>query len=196
VRFDFSMAGIDLAALSGHKIGGPPGTGALLVREGLILEPRIVGGGQEQGLRAGTENAPGIAAFGAAAEAALHGREAEGRHAGHLRTLLEEEVLAAVPGSRVVAREAERLPNTAQFLIPFDDEEMLILALDRAGFAVSAGSACAAGAHRRSRALSAMGLLGPNVASVRVSLGPGNSEEDVHAFARALETCVREALPA
>jgi cysteine desulfurase len=126
-----------------------------------------------------------IAGFGAAARAAGASIETDNAAQIRLRDRLIEQVLARVPGARLVG-EGERLPNTAQFLVPHDDEETLILALDMQGFAVSAGSACAAGAHRRSHVLEAMGLLEPGLAAVRVSLGASTMPAEVDGFVEAL----------
>ncbi len=200
---DVTAVPVDLLALSSHKIGGPTGAGALFVREGTPLAAVVSGGGQESGLRGGTENAPAIAAFGVAAEEVRREMDRNGDALSGampvraLRDRLEAAVLAAVPGATVVAASSDRLAGTAQFLVPCDDEEMLILALDRSGYAVSAGSACAAGAHRRSHVLEAMGVLKPGFSSVRVSLGAANTAADVDGFAAALariacpEGCVR-----
>jgi cysteine desulfurase len=189
-------------ALSSAKIGGPAGVGALYVREGVELGP-VSPGHQEWGLRGGTENLIGIVGFGAAARAAALTGEAEMTRLAPLTSELELGVEARIPGARVVGGEGvPRLANTAQFLVPHDDEEMLILALDRAGYAVSAGAACAAGAHERSHVLTAMGLLGPGLASVRVSLTYDTTREEIRDFieafasvmeAEALDTGVTDA---
>jgi cysteine desulfurase len=115
---------------------------------------------------------------------------AEIRDAADLRARLIDRVAEAIPTARVVGV-GESLPNTIQFVVPHDDEEMLILALDRAGYAVSAGSACAAGAHRPSHVLAAMGVRPRGWAAVRVSVGPGNSPGEIDGFAAALAGCVQ-----
>jgi cysteine desulfurase len=193
VLVDLGQLPIDLLALSSHKIGGPLGAGALFVREGTRLKPIVVGGGQEMGLWGGTENVPAIAGFGAAAQATRSFWSSETRQTRVLLETLIEKVRERVPGCRVAGDGSERLCNTAQFLVPHDDEEMLILSLDRMGYAVSAGSACSAGAHRRSHVLKAMGLLEPGLASVRVSLGPENTLEEIDGFVSALASCVGQA---
>lgn len=187
---DLHRVPIDLLAISAHKIGGPAGVGALCVREGTPLEPVLGGGGQETGLRGGTENLVGIAGFEAAAMVTVDRWSMEVEVMRHLRDRLVTTVLARLPDARLAGEASRRLGNTAQFLVPFDDEEMLILQLDRRGYSVSAGSACAAGAHRRSHVLEAMGLLAPGRASVRVSLGADSSEAEVDGFAEALAHCV------
>jgi cysteine desulfurase len=190
IPVDVRSMNVDLVAFSGHKIGGTAGAGALYVREGISLMPIVSGGGQEQGLRGGTEDAVSIAAFGAAAGETLTAAAGEATSLRTLRDHLDRAVLSRVPGARIAGEGSERLPGTSQFLVPCDDEEMLILALDRAGFAVSAGAACAAGVHMRSHVLKAMGILNEGLASVRVSLGPDNTGKDVDAFVRALSSLV------
>ncbi|HEX7880815.1 MAG TPA: aminotransferase class V-fold PLP-dependent enzyme, partial [Candidatus Eisenbacteria bacterium] len=183
----------DLVVLSSAKLGGPAGVGALWIRPGLSLTSPLGAGGQEQGLRGGTENVIGIVGFGAAAAAAAT------TDVGGLAAVMAHgvsRVRERVSGALLAGDGSPRLANTAQFVVPHDDEEMLILALDRFGYAVSAGSACAAGAHKRSHVLEAMGLLGPGLASVRVSIGADTTKGDMDDFAEALRACVRAAAPA
>ena len=187
---DLAAQPIDLLVLSSPKLGGPTGAGALFIREGLALEPSLSAGGQEGGLRGGTENILGWIGFGAAAAATRETWAAEVAHEAPLTARLVEQVLARVPGAG-----SPRIANTAQFLVPHDDEEMLILALDRLGYAVSAGSACAAGAHERSHVLRAMGLLEPGFASVRVSIGSGTTALAIDDFVAALSACIQAARP-
>jgi cysteine desulfurase len=181
-----------LVALSAHKIGGPAGVGALVVPEGMRLSPIVAGGGQEGGLRGGTENSPGIVAFGAAAFATGAKWAAEAAHMARITETLRAAVGTRIPQARIAGL-GPWLPNTTQFLVPHDDEEMLILSLDRAGYAVSAGSACASGAHERSRVLRAMGVLEKGWASIRVSIGPDTTKDDVLGFAEALAAVVATA---
>ncbi|MDZ4806346.1 MAG: aminotransferase class V-fold PLP-dependent enzyme [Candidatus Eisenbacteria bacterium] len=192
---DLTAQPIDLLVLSSPKLGGPTGAGALFIREGLALEPYLVAGKQEGGLRGGTENSLGWIGFGAAAAAARETWAAEVAHEAPLTARLVEQVLARVPGARLAGDGSTRIANTAQFLVPHDDEEMLILALDRLGYAVSAGSACAAGAHERSHVLRAMGLLEPGFASVRVSIGSGTTARAIDDFVTALCTGIQAARP-
>lgn len=192
---DLAAQPIDLLVLSSPKLGGPTGAGALFVREGVVLEPCLAAGGQEGGLRGGTENSLGWIGFGAAARAAREAWAAEVAHEVPLTARLVDQILARVPGARLAGAGSPRIANTAQFLVPHDDEEMLILALDRLGYAVSAGSACAAGAHARSHVLEAMGILEPGMASVRVSIGPGTTADEIDDFAAALRACVTAAMP-
>lgn len=190
LRLDMKSIPVDLLAISSHKIGGPSGAGALYVREGVALAAHVAGGGQESGLRGGTENSLSLAGFGAAVVASGLALAAEMEHAAGLRARLIERVAGAVPAARLVGTGAS-IPTTVQFLVPHDDEEILILALDRAGFAVSAGSACAAGAHRPSHVLAAMGVRPDGWAAVRVSVGPENTAAEMDGFAEALAGCLR-----
>jgi cysteine desulfurase len=190
IPIDVATLPADLLAISSHKIGGPAGAGALFVREGTRLLPHVTGGGQEAGLRGGTEDSLALAGFGAAARAVRGSLGDERDAVASLREHLVGHVASEVPGARLLADGGDHLPNTAQFLVPHDDEEILILALDRAGFAVSAGSACAAGAHKASHVLAAMGVRPPGYAAVRVSLGADNTVAEIEEFARALARCV------
>ncbi|HEU0221758.1 MAG TPA: aminotransferase class V-fold PLP-dependent enzyme [Paracoccaceae bacterium] len=175
------------AALSAHKLGGPKGVGALILREGAALAPLLRGGGQERGRRAGTENVIGIAGFGAAAEAAKRDLEAgiwEGVE--RLRDRLEERLADAAPDLIILGREVPRLPNTSCFAVRGWKGETQVMQMDLAGFAVSAGAACSSGKVGPSRVLKAMGCDDLTASSaIRVSLGPTTTEAEVMAFADA-----------
>lgn len=175
----------DMVTLSAHKIGGPKGVGALIVGDAIQIRPLIRGGGQERGRRSGTENLPGIAGFGAAAALAETEREGVGRLA-TLRDRLEAGLLKTVPGARVIAGNVARLANTSCIALPGVSAETQVMALDLAGFAVSAGSACSSGKVKASHVLRAMGL-GDEIAgcAIRISLGAGNDEDQVDAFIAA-----------
>lgn len=164
--------GAALLAFSAHKVGGPKGIGALYVRRGTELAPLLFGGGQERGLRPGTEDVAGALAFVAAAEAAESGRAAESIRVGGLRDRLERGIGERVGGVVVNGGGAERLPHVCNLSVPGADPELLLMALDLEGIAVSSGSACSSGAVTPSHVLTAMGLA-PEVAgpSVRFSLG-------------------------
>ena len=185
---DFNALGCDMMSLSAHKIGGPKGIGALVRRDGLSLAPLVAGGGQERSLRAGTENVPGIAGFGAAARAA--GEElAQGREMarlGRLRDRIEAAVRRAGQDAVIVGAGAPRLPNTTCIALPGLKAETQVMAFDLAGIAVSAGSACSSGKVEPSHVLAAMDL-GPEVtgSAVRVSLGFGSTDADADAFIEA-----------
>ncbi|MCO6381939.1 cysteine desulfurase family protein [Oceanicola sp. 502str15] len=187
IPFAFGWSGADLAILSAHKLGGPKGVGALIVREGLDIAPLLKGGGQEMGRRSGTENVIGIAGFGAAVEAAQKRLEAGvWAQVAERRDILEARVAEAAPGAIFIGQEAERLPGTACFAAPGWKGETQVMAMDLAGFAISAGSACSSGKVKESRVLRAMGH-GEEIArsAIRVSLGPDTSEEDIARFAEA-----------
>jgi cysteine desulfurase len=187
VPLAFDWLGIDIGIVSAHKLGGPKGVGALVLRRGLDIVPGIRGGGQESGRRAGTENVIGIAGFGAAAEAAARDLAAGlWDEVGRLRNILESALSAAANGTIFVGNGSPRLPNTLCLATPGWKAETQVLQMDLAGFAVSAGSACSSGKLRPSRVLHAMGLGEAAAAgAIRVSLGPGLGEDDVLRFAEA-----------
>ncbi|HET7175144.1 MAG TPA: cysteine desulfurase family protein [Gammaproteobacteria bacterium] len=187
---DFGALGVDLMTLSAHKLNGPRGVGALVMDRRVSLTPLVDGGGQEQGLRGGTENLAGIVGFGKAAELAqaeLVERMAHGRQ---LRDRLEAE-LADIPGLKIFAAESDRLCNTSQFALPGLDGEWLVMEMDKRGIAVSSGSACHSGSGEPSHVLLAMGQP-PEVAkgALRVSFGAGNNEADARAAVQALKDIV------
>jgi cysteine desulfurase len=177
----------DFALLSAHKLGGPKGVGALLVRDGLDLPPLLRGGGQELGRRSGTENVAGIAGFGAAAEAALRDLESGvWDRVAEIRNILESRLFDADSDLILIGEGAARLPNTTCAALPGWKGETQVMQMDLAGFAVSAGSACASGKVGPSRVLAAMGLDETTAASaIRVSIGPTTTEADATAFAAA-----------
>jgi len=179
VPLNFAASGADLMSLSAHKLYGPKGVGALLVRTGVELAPLLYGGGQERGRRGGTENLPAIVGFGAAAE--LVQRELEAR-AAHLAALSErlQAGLRSLRGAVVFGADAPRLPNTVQFALPGWEGEALLMALDRKGVAVSSGSACASGSGLPSHVLLGMGWPAPIAfGAIRVSFGKDNSAAEV-----------------
>ncbi len=189
VRLRVGDLGCAMASLSGHKLGAPKGVGALFVREGFPPAPALLGGPQERGRRAGTENVPGIAALGAACEAAARDLEADARWMAGLRDRIEAGVRRIEPLARVNGPgEAERrLPNTVNLVFPGVEAEILVQALDLEGVAVSAGAACASGAARPSDVLRAMGLPEWRVrGALRVSLGPATRAQDVDRFLEVL----------
>ena len=183
----FNWTGCTMALVSAHKLGGPKGIGALVIRRGTDLAAQLRGGGQEMGRRAGTENIVGIAGFGAAAEAAARDL-ADGvwDRVAKLRNILEETIEAGAPDTIFPGRQALRLPNTSCFATPGWKGETQVMQMDLAGFAISAGSACSSGKVRASRVLRAMGY-DDDVAggAIRVSLGPHTTEDEVRRFAEA-----------
>jgi len=188
---DLAELGADLLTLSAHKIGGPAGIGALLLAEGVEPEPLLLGGGQERRRRAGTENLLGIAGFGAAAALALADMAAAHGLAA-LRDDLEARALAAVPAARAMGAGAPRVGNVTCLALPGVPGETQVMALDLAGIAVSAGSACSSGKVKASHVLRAMGADGSLAGSaVRVSLGWDSTAEDVERFLAAWTTMAR-----
>ncbi|MDD2768124.1 MAG: cysteine desulfurase family protein [Methylococcus sp.] len=186
IPLNFPQTGAHLMSLSGHKIRGPKGAGALIADPSVPLTPLIHGGEQEKGLRGGTENVAAIVGFGKAAELAAAELEEHGRRLRCLRDQLERGV-AKLPNTTVFAGAAERLPNTLQFAVAGYDGETLVMLLDRHGIAVSSGSACASGAREPSPVLLAMGIA-PTLAAgaVRISLGKDNTEAEAEQLLAAL----------
>jgi cysteine desulfurase len=184
VALEVGTVGADLVTLSAHKIGGPPGVGALVVTGGVDVAPLLRGGGQERRRRAGTENLPGIAGFAAAAaaaaEVAVYDRVAA------LRDGLETEIAAIAPDAVVLGAAANRLPNTSAIAMPGLAAETQVVALDLDGVMVSAGAACSSGKVGPSHVLAAM-RVAPEIAAstIRVSLGWNSSEAEIAHFLRA-----------
>ena len=187
IGVDFLRSGAMAGIVSAHKLGGPKGVGALILRRGIDLEPLLRGGGQEMGRRAGTENVIGIAGFGAAAEAAARD-VAMGRwqEVAQFRDILESSIAAAANETIFVGKSAPRLPNTACFATPGWKGETQVMQMDLAGFAISAGSACSSGKVRASGVLTAMGYDEATAqGAIRVSLGPETTKEEVLRFSQA-----------
>ena len=177
---DVGQLGVDLLSLSGHKLYGPKGVGVLFVRRGTPLLSQTQGGGQERGLRAGTENVPGIVGMAEALRLALEERGDRNRHAARLRDRLIDGILASVPGSRLTGHPSERLPNNASFVFADTDGESILLNLDEHGICASSGSACTSGTLEVSHVLKALGLA-PELArgSLRLSTGQDTRDADV-----------------
>lgn len=171
----------DFISLSAHKIGGPRGVGALIVRRGVSFEEIAPGGGQERKRRSGTENVPGIAGF----AAALGGIDFNAYQ--DIRDGFEVALVDAIPDAVVFGRDAQRTPNTSMFCVPGLDGETLLMQLDLAGFAVASGSACSSGKREPSHVLLAMGAKQEQArSSLRVSFGPGNTDGDAQALVQEL----------
>ena len=192
-RIPLQGLGADALFISAHKIGGPMGMGALAfanIRLHLTGAALVKGGGQEKGLRAGTENVAGIVGFGAAAAQAVGQGQMVGLEV--LRDRLEADVARRMPDVVFFGRGVVRLPQTSSFAVPGMSAETLLIALDLAGIAVSSGSACSSGKVQPSHVLLAMGVE-PDLAkgALRVSLGAENTGRDIEAFCEALDKSVR-----
>lgn len=196
VPMAFNWLGCEMGLVSAHKLGGPKGIGALVVKRGVEVASQIKGGGQEMGRRAGTENLIGIAGFAAAAEAAARDLAAGvWDEVAEIRNLLESELSVAAKGTISVGNGSPRLPNTLCLIAPGWRGETQVMAMDLAGFAVSAGSACSSGKVRASRVLRAMGYdEGLAGQAIRVSIGPGVTKDDVGRFAKVWTAAYGRAL--
>lgn len=187
ISIDFKGLNADLMTLSAHKIGGPKGVGALIRKAGLHLSDTLIGGGgQERGLRGGTENVAGIAGFGAAASDIAARWTAEAAHMLRLRERLEAGLRAATPDVVIFGEAADRLPNTALFALQGLRAETVVIAFDLEGAAVSSGAACSSGKVQPSSVLAAMGV-DPSLArgAIRVSTGHATRDADIDHFLSA-----------
>ena len=199
IPVDFTDLGADTLTVSSHKIGGPTGAGALVVRDAALISAQLRGGGQERGLRAGTENVAGIAGFGVAAELAADDL-VRSNEIKDLRDDLEHKLQMLAPTVQVFGAEAERLPNTTCFALAGMAAETQVIALDLAGLAVSSGAACSSGKVASSRVLRAMGV--PEAvanSAIRVSLGwatrPADIERFIHAWSDLIDRRQRRDAP-
>jgi cysteine desulfurase len=186
IAVDFSALGVNLMTLSSHKIYGPQGVGALIADRAIEIGPQLQGGGQERGLRSGTENIAGITGFGMAAELAVLKLEQRSQQLSVMRDALTE-ALSKTAGITLFSADVERLPNTVLFSVEGFDGEALLMQLDRKSIAVSSGSACDSSKTAPSHVLMAMGVS-EQVArnTIRVSFGKDNQAEDVDKFMDAL----------
>ena len=182
ISLDFRASGVSAMTLSAHKLGGPLGAGALLLDKRVELAPLIAGGGQERGMRSGTENVAAIVGFGVAAQKAAAQQAAEALRLVTLRDQLEARLVAA--GATVFGRAAVRLPNTVYFAFAGIDGDTLVGKLDQEGFACGSGSACSSASSGPSHVLLAMGVS-PDLAqgAVRVSMGVATRQADIDLFA-------------
>src|SRR3954447_12838703 len=191
IPVDVVALGVDLYSMSGHKLYAPKGVGALYVRKGTRLAPIAYGGHHERDRRPGTENVPGIAAFGAAAELAGRRMAEDTERLSVLRDRLENAVLDRIPGTGVNGSRWNRVPNTTNLYFDGIDGEAMVIALDLRGFAVSTGAACSSGALSPSHVLKAIGLSDDRArASMRFSLGRANTAEQVEALIAAISASV------
>jgi len=187
IPWSFAWSSADFAILSSHKIGGPKGVGALIIKQGVDIEALQHGGGQEMGRRSGTENVAGIVGFGAAAAVALTElNDGVWDRVASLRGQLEDRLVTEASDIIYAGKDTQRLPNTSCIISPGWKGETQVMQMDLHGVAVSAGSACSSGKVRASRVLRAMGYSEEASASaIRVSLGPRTTEEEITRFADA-----------
>ena len=193
-RLELSILGADAVFISSHKIGGPKGVGAFAFADPRlhIADPLLRGGGQERGLRAGTENIAAIAGFGVAAQLAAETWRDEMARLGPLRDGLEDKVSGLFPDAVFFGRQAPRVAQTSAFAVPGIAAETLLIALDLEGCALSSGSACSSGKVQPSHVLRAMGIEAALAkGALRVSLGASSDMTHVEAFCRALDKAIR-----
>jgi cysteine desulfurase len=191
ISIDVEAARVDLLSASGHKINTSKGAGFLYIREGVHIEPIITGGGQERDLRSGTENVPGIAGLGEACRLAREGLTGAAVETARLRDMLENEILEHIPDVVMNGDPDHRLPGTSNLGFLGAEGETLLIRLDLEGFAMSTGSACSSGSTEPSHVLLAMGLPKDAIrGSLRISLGWGNTEDDVRRLMKILPGAV------
>ena len=194
VPVDFAHSGVDALTLTGHKVGGPYGVGALVVRRELELTPLVHGGGQERDIRSGTLDTPAIAGFAAAVELAVKHQADHAARVSALRDELVRGVLAVVPDAVLNGDPVRRLPGNAHFSFPGCEGDSLLMLLDARGIECSTGSACSAGVPQASHVLLAMGRSEADArSSLRFSLGHSSTETDVRALVEAIGPCVERA---
>ena len=191
IPLSFRSWGVDLMSLSAHKMHGPRGAGALVIRRGVRIAARTAGGGQEKRLRAGTENTPALAGFGVAARLAGERLAGDAQRMSGLRDTLERGILAAVPGAAVLAAGVPRLPNTSAIRFEGASAEMVLIRLDLAGIAASAGSACSSGTLAPSPAILSLGLSKQAAGEVvRFSLSRLTTPEEIDEVIRTIAAIV------
>jgi len=182
ITIDINELGADLLSLSAHKFGGPQGVGALVMREDRTVLAQMVGGGQEMGRRSGTENVAGIAGFGEAARLAAEDL-AEFAKLAKLRDDLEDRLAEIAPARKIIGADADRVPNTSCVTMPGVRSDTQVMALDLAGIAVSAGSACSSGKVSASHVLDAMGMeMDEAMTAIRVSLERDTTQTEIERF--------------
>ena len=180
IPLNLSKSNIDLLSLSGHKLHAPKGVGVLYVRKGTRVAPFMLGGHQEGGRRAGTENVPGIVGLGKACELAAKYIDDENKRVKYLRDKLEKAILKSCPSAKINGDTENRLPNTTNISFEFIEGEAILLLLDKYGICASSGSACTSGSLEPSHVLRAMGVPFTSAhGSVRFSLSRYNTEEEV-----------------
>ncbi|MFZ9720148.1 MAG: cysteine desulfurase family protein [Candidatus Nanopelagicaceae bacterium] len=191
IPVSFSELGLFAMTISAHKIGGPVGVGALILKRGVDVTPLLHGGGQERDIRSGTINAASIVAFASAAQTAIRNREKNALHVASLRDALKETIKADIPDAIFNANTGERLPGILNVRFPNTESDSLLLLFDSEGIACSTGSACSAGVQQPSHVLLAMGLSEKEArSSLRFSIGPENSRSDIDYF----HTCIKKVI--
>ena len=191
---DVTSLGADLLSLGGHKFYGPKGVGALYVRQGTPIIPSQTGGGQESGLRAGTQNVPYIVGFAEALRLTSAERAARLEHVRPLRDHLVGAILELIPDARLTGHPEQRLPQHASFVFKNVDGNLLLTLLDTAGFACSSGSACKTGSPEPSEVLTAIGLAPEwGLGSLRVTLGAASTSAQIDDFLTALPPIIHQA---
>ncbi len=191
IPIDVSELGVDFLSASSHKLYGPKGCGCLYIRTGFTLPPLLFGGGQESGMRAGTEAVPSIVGFGAAAELAAAEMAETSAREQSLRDLLISRILSEIPFSRLNGSPVSRLPGNANFSFQFVEGATLLIMLDMKGICVSTGSACTASSSESSHVLQAIGLPDDLArSSIRITIGRENTEEDIQTAADALKEII------
>ena len=193
IPIDARKLGVDCMSFSAHKFYGPKGVGALFMRKGLQLKPLIIGGSQERSLRAGTENTPGIAWLGLAAELAVKNITATQSHLDSLADAFQNQIIKACPDAVINGHPEKNLPGLINISFPGFRSDLLMIHLDRKGVAVSSGSACSSGDIKPSSILSAMGIADDiNICTLRISFGTKNNMDDVEYLTQALTSSMEQ----
>lgn len=191
IEVDVEKLNVDLLSLSSHKINGPKGVGALYIKKGIRLEPLIHGGGQENGIRSGTENVPGIVGFAKACEIVSQNLDSNYKKLSSIRDELIEKILSTIPESYLNGDRQKRLPNVVNFRFKAIEGESLILLLDAKGYQASTGSACSSNSLEASPVLTALGLDPVDVhGSLRISLSPESDNFNVDNFVTVVSDAV------
>ncbi len=186
-----SRLGVDLMTINGSKIYGPKQTGALFVKSHVTLSPQITGGGQERGLRSGTENVPGLIGLSVALELAQSQRSEEGARMKALQQLFEQRLIDTIPSAQINGSRKHRLPNNIHVTIPGQDNEKLVFMLDEQGILCASGSACSAAHEEPSHVLQAIGLDEASIrSSLRFTMGRGTTADDVETVVTTLKNCL------
>lgn len=190
---DVKDLGVDLLSISSHKINGPKGVGALYIKNGTKLDPLILGGGQENGLRSGTENVPNVVGFGKACQVAKENMEQNEQHFRKLGTKLTSRILQEIPHVTLNGHPEKRIPNNTHFTFLGVGGEDLIIKLDENGIAASTGSACSVRTQKASHVLKAMGFSHEQIlGSLRLTIGTSNTEKEIDDTVEILKKIVNE----